>query len=112
MKDPIRVTGCGTRRHSQSGSPIKASNARAATTTKNVSLQTNISGRHALEFRSEAIKGFRQSRAAAHGKPFRDHKALFRGIKALQRRMQHERAAFVLGKVAGVGYQQEIRPAG
>ena len=76
MNDPIRATGCGSRRHSQSGSPIKASNARAATTTKSVSLQINISVRHALEFRGEAIERLRQPRAAAYGQLFRDHKAL------------------------------------
>src|SRR5688572_2267620 len=109
MKEPIRATGCDSRRHSQSGSPIRASNAKAATTTKSVSLQINISVRHALEFRGEAIERLRQPWTAACGQPFRDHKALCRRIKALQRRMQHEGPAFVLGKVAGVGYQQEIR---
>ena len=76
MKEPIRATGCGSRRHSQSGSPIKASNARAATTTKSVSLQINISMCHALEFRGEAIERFRQPWAAAYGQLFRDHEAL------------------------------------
>src|SRR6185369_8732955 len=108
MNDPIRATGCDSRRHSQSGSPIKASNARAATTTKSVSLQINTSMRHALELRGEAIERLRQPRAAAHGQLFRNHKALRGWVEVLQRRMQHESPAFVFGKVASFGYQQEI----
>src|SRR6185312_13408187 len=103
MNDPIRATGCDSRRHSQSGSPIKASNARAAMTTKSVSLQINTSVRHALEFRGETVECFRQSRATAYGQLFRDYKALRGRVEALQRRMQQEGPALVLGKVTGVG---------
>src|SRR5882672_5538710 len=110
MNDPIRATGCGSRRHSQSGSPIKVSNTSAATTAKSVSLQISTSVRHALEFRRKAIEGFRQFWAAAYGEPFRDDETLRCRIKALQRRMQHEGPAFVFGKVARFGDQQEIRP--
>src|SRR3981189_1178698 len=90
MKDPIRTTGCGSRRHSQSGSPIKASNDTAKTTTKGALLQIHTSVRHRLEFRSEAIEGFRQFRATAYGQLFRDCETLRCWVKALQRRMQNE----------------------
>src|SRR3981189_2816554 len=76
MKDPIRTTGCGSRRHSQSGSPIKASNARAATRMKTGLLPVSTSGGHALEFRGETVQRFRQHRTAAYGEFFRNHKTL------------------------------------
>ena len=64
--------------------------------------------RHALEFRGETVERFRHSRATAYGQLFRDYKALRGRVEALQRRMQQEGPALVLGKVTGVGYQQEI----
>ncbi len=56
---PIHATGCPGRRHSQSGSPISASNASAAITMKRPLPEISTSTVHALKFGSEAIHRLR-----------------------------------------------------
>src|ERR1700737_2008399 len=110
IDSPIQTAGCGRRRQIQSGSPISASNASAAATTKSVSSQTSTSALHALKLRRQTIQRLRQHRPAAVDKPFRNHHALRGRIEALKRGVQQERAALVLGNAAILRHQNEIGP--
>src|ERR1700692_3900743 len=109
LRFPIKATGCPSRRQSQSGSPISASNASAAITMKSPLPEISTLVVHALKLGGQALQGFRQHRSATNGEPFRDHDAFRRRIKSLERRMQQEGAAFILGETAAFPDQSEIR---
>src|SRR5712691_1296503 len=109
IKVPIKTTGCPSRRQSQLGSPISASNARAAMTTKSLLPEISTSMAHALKLGSQALQCFRQHRSATDGEPFRNHDALRCRIKPLERRMQQEGAPFIFGETAVFRDQDEIR---
>ena len=61
------------------------------------------------QLRDQHVKRVRQHDAAAHRQPVRNHDAFRRRIETLQRRMQQEGAAVILGSVAGVRHHNEIR---
>src|SRR6266581_5467 len=78
-------------------------------TMKSPLLEISTSMVHAFKLGSQALQRFRQHRSAADGEPLRNHDPFRRGIKSLQRRMQHESPPFVFGESAVFRDQDEIR---
>ena len=81
----------------------------ASGATRMCAARSLVSTLHPLQLLHQHIQRVRQHHAAAHGQPVRDDDAFARRIEALERRMQQKGAAVILGTVAGVRHQNEIR---